>query len=217
MTDRDWKVLEAAREHVNGATRELEDGEDFIPFMTFLRHNGECGIVHIPLCGCPDHLQHFGDGMAATLAAYRATEAAFALLAVTVEMTAEELAAWGDKPIEDHPRLQERVVVLNVWRQDDGEFDERAITAQVRRERGLVVLESWDDNNTEDVGTATDTTGMALLAAVKYGLKLAHDMPSVMVEKVDAAVEAGDVNEVIGGCMRAINTMRRLRGTVNPN
>jgi hypothetical protein len=108
-------TLTNAQRHIESLVAELEDDDDFMPFLICRRGDEE---AYIGLAAMAQETKDdIGDVMFAAVAVTRAEEAVFAAISWTVHQGKDEEPT--DIPPSQHPQRQEAVVITHVTRDGD--------------------------------------------------------------------------------------------------
>ena len=191
-------LIDQAREHVEALVADLEDEDDFMPFLTYngiAQGEPSSGYVGLQM---PENEQRndIADVMMAILAIYRATEAVFASVTWAVKTaTADEL----DVMPSEHPDRVEQVFMIHVTPDGDAIH-----SARVTRVQGRVQLGDWEAIE------GLQRVGGRFADAIHNGITMGAQLPPEMITFIDARVADDQVEELVGPFLRA---MRTIRGT----
>lgn len=194
-------LLESAQQHIERVTLELENDEDFLPFIVLNDHQGEThyvGITSMP--EDPDLKNKIADMLTAICLLRRAVEVAFASTAWWVERRAD--GGLPSKPPSECPDRVEVAMVNVVNTQGEATI----YTAPVVRESGKVGIGLWEP-------LAGDMAGR-FVTAVRIGISLGQRLPQEMCELFDRELAEGHETELLKSATKVI-TQTRMRGSLN--
>lgn len=195
-------LLTIAQQHIERVTLELENDEDFPPFIVLNDHQGEThyvGITSMP--EDPDLKNKIADMLTAICLLRRAVEVAFASTAWWVKRRAD-----GGLPSKPPSECSDRVEVAMVHAVNiDGA---QLHTAPVVRESGKVGIGLWEP-------LAGDMAGR-FASAIRIGISLGQRLPQEMRELFDKGIAEGNESELLKAAVDAITQTRiGMRGSLN--
>jgi hypothetical protein len=169
-------LLAHARHHVEELVNDQRGENDFMPFMTVRRRDGQ--EAYLGMHGMePETKDDLAAVMFGMIVAHQATEAVFASVSWMVAYPRDQVPGVLNVDLvqpSKHPDRYEAVMMEHATR-DGG----TCYTAKVHRRDGRVYLDEWDQLDTSNAGGGR--FGDAMFA----GLRMAAVLPPEMLELAD--------------------------------